>query len=101
MRRRLPDGQERPAGGRLPAAELTALDVALSVEAHVQAEHRLLQVGLADLGANLGAGGLPVLAGTVDRAADHLRGDVARGAEELRVPAVRLLEGLHHRMGAA
>src|SRR5689334_12243814 len=98
---RLADGQERPAGGCLPDAELTALDVALSVETDVQAEHRLLQVGLADLGAHLGTRGLAVLARTVDRAADDLRRDIARRAEELRIAAVRLLEGLHDRMGAA
>src|SRR6478735_9832783 len=73
----LPDRQEGATGGRLPDAELTTLDVALTVEAHVQAEHRLLQVGLADLGTNLRAGGLAVLARTIDRAADDLSRNAA------------------------
>src|SRR5262249_48341159 len=99
--RELPDGQERPGRGRLPDAELTTADVALSVEAHVQAEHRLLQVGLLHLGTDLRAGSLPIGTRAVDRAADDLSRDVARCAEELSVAAVRLPEGLHDRMRAA
>src|SRR3954471_3995218 len=98
---RLADRLERSAGRGLPDAELSTLDVALAVEAHVQAEHRLLEVRPPDLGTHFGTRCLAVLAGPVDRAADHLRGDVARCAEELRIATVRLLERLGDRMRAA
>src|SRR2546423_9672709 len=101
LRVRLADGVEHSGGVCLPDAELAALDVALSVVAHVQAEDGLLQLRLADLGAHLGTARLAVLAGTLDRAADNLSGDVARRSAELRISTVRLLERLDDRMRSA
>ena len=89
----------RPVG--LPDAELTAGDVAHGVELDVEPEQGLLQIRLPNLSSNLATGRLAVLAGTLDRAADHLGGNVAGSAEELGIPAVGLLEGLDDRMRPA
>src|SRR5919197_3481871 len=80
---------------RLVDAERLLDHVAVPVELDGQAEQRALDgdVRPLDLPANLRAGGLAVLARAVDRPGDDLRRHVARGAEELRVAAVALLEG--------
>src|SRR5947209_17418026 len=78
---------------RLVDAERAAADVAVRVEANAEAEQRLLDLRLLDQPTNLRAAGRAVLARLVDRAADDLRGDVRRSAEELAVTAVRLLVG--------
>src|SRR5919197_5015374 len=80
---------------RLVDAERLLDHVAVPIELDGQAEQRRLHGDARplDLPTNLRASRLAVLAGAVDRTRDDLRRDVARGAEELRVAAVALLEG--------
>src|SRR5205823_2310850 len=75
---------------RVVDAERTLDHVAALVELDRKAKQRGLDADARplELATNLGAGGLAVLARPVDRPGDHLRRDVARGAEELGVAAV-------------
>src|SRR4051794_18156789 len=82
---RLEDLAVRLVEAELPARQLTVLG-----ELDREAEDRLRDVRLGDLGAYLRAGRLAVLAGTVDRLDDDLGGDAGRSAEVVAVAAVRL-----------
>src|SRR6266516_4018849 len=81
---------------RVVDAEWLLHHVAVLVEAERKAQQRRRggDVRLLDLRTNLGARGRAVLAGPVDRPRDDLSRHVARGAEELGLASVELLEGL-------